>query len=233
VVAAGAWALYSVIGTRAESAGSRSGQRARAGLRIVQSVNGPFGEVSALPVVVPLGLVLFALLLWRLHARRLLSLPRSAVAGALAVYAAGVMANTVFPIFLRAPDRGPWSPGLALIPFYDYEVADAVMNTLVFLPLGMLIPLLLSRPTWWRVLAVAVAVSLTIEVTQLAAQGLFGGGHIADVNDVLFNIAGGALGYALFRFLRRVPGFAGFIDRFRWVGTSDHNTTAAHSGPVR
>lgn len=177
-----------------------------------------FSEVPALPVVIPLGLVLFGLLLWRLHAKRRFTWPRAAVAAALSVYAAGVVANTVFPIFLDKPDTGePWTPYLALVPFYDYEVGDALMNMAVFLPLGMLIPLLLRRPTWGKVLAVAAAASLTIEIAQLAAQGLFDGGHIADVNDFLFNVIGGALGYGLLILLTRNSRLARVIDHFRWT----------------
>ncbi len=50
-----------------------------------------------MPVVVPLGVAVFGLLLWRLGVRRALSLPRAAVAAVVAVYAAGVVGNTLFP----------------------------------------------------------------------------------------------------------------------------------------
>ena len=110
-----------------------------------------FREVPVLPVVVPLGAVVLAVLLWRLRRAERLTVPRAAVALALAVYAAGVVANTVFPIFLDKPvSSAPWNAHLALVPLADYEVADAVMNVLVFVPLGMLLPLLLARTSWWR-----------------------------------------------------------------------------------
>jgi glycopeptide antibiotics resistance protein len=185
-------------------------------------MNDPFGEVPVLPVVIPLGFVVLALLLWRLQAKRLFSFPRAAVALALSVYAAGIVANTVFPIFLNAPDDGePWTPLVALVPFVDYEITDALMNVAVFVPLGVLIPLVLSRPSWWRVLAIAIATSLGIELTQLAAQAFFAGGHIADVNDLLSNAAGGALGYGLFLIVSRVPWFSRVVDRFRWGREDD------------
>ncbi|MFF1571183.1 VanZ family protein [Leifsonia sp. NPDC058292] len=178
----------------------------------------PFGEVPVLPTVVSLGVVLFGLLLWRLHAKRRLSGPRAALAALLSVYAAGIVSNTLFPIFLRpARGEGLWTPSVALIPFFDYEVEDAVTNVLVFLPLGMLIPLLLARPSWWKVLSAAVATSLAIELAQLAAQGLFAGGHVADVNDLIFNTVGGALGYGLFLLLARMRWSAPLVDRFRWT----------------
>src|SRR5690606_20335964 len=175
-------------------------------------------EVPVLPVVIPLGVVVFGVLLWRLHARRLFSLPRAAVAAALAVYAGGIVGNTVFPIFLGATaGDGPWLPPVALIPFADYEFADAAVNMLVFLPLGMMLPLLLARPTWWRVLASATAVSLGIEATQFITHELFAGGHISDVSDLISNVAGAAVGYGIFRLLARVPILARLIDHFRWA----------------
>jgi len=180
-------------------------------------MSSPFQEVPVLPVVIPLGVLIFALLLLHLRGRGLFSVPRVAVAAAVAVYAAGITANTVFPIFLNKPERpGSWEPGLALIPFVDYELYDAVMNMAVFLPLGMLVPLMLRGPVWWKVLVGIGASSLTIELTQLAAQAFLAGGHIADINDFLFNVLGGATGYGLFRLMVRIPVLSAIINRFRW-----------------
>jgi glycopeptide antibiotics resistance protein len=176
-----------------------------------------FREVPVLPVVAPLAAVVLGTLLWRLRRAGRLTVPRAAVALALAVYAAGVVANTVFPIFLDKPvTTAPWNAHLALVPLRDYEVADAVMNILVFVPLGMLVPLLTARLSWWGAVAAAAAFSLAIEVTQLVTAHLLGGGHIADVNDLVFNVVGGVVGFALVTTLTRVPALDAVVDRFRW-----------------
>lgn len=177
-----------------------------------------FREVPVLPVVVPLAAAVFLVLLWHLRRRGLLSAPRVAVAFALCSYVAGIVANTVFPIFLDMPSRtgSPWHSSLDLAPFEDYEVADAVMNIIVFVPLGMIVPLLLARTSWWRVAAWAGALSLSIEVAQLLTARLWGGGHVADVNDLMFNVLGGLLGCVLIEALSRVPGLGVAVDRFRW-----------------
>nr|WP_276581912.1 VanZ family protein [Cellulomonas sp. RIT-PI-Y] len=101
-------------------------------------------------------------------------------------------------------------------PLVDYEAGDAVMNIAVFVPLGILLGLVLSPGSWWRVTAVAAACSLAIEVTQYVTAHLLGGGHVADVNDLLCNVLGGALGAGLLALLGRVPGFGGLVERFRW-----------------
>lgn len=182
-------------------------------------MSNPFGEVSALPVVIPAGVALFVILVRRLRARRALTAPRAAVGAALSVYAAGVVANTVFPIFLNPPtSEEPWMPAIALIPFHDYEVGDALTNVLVFVPLGVLIPLLVTRPSSLRVLTIAAGVSLAIELMQLGAQAFFAGGHVADINDFLFNVIGAAIGYGVFLLLRRIPLVGRWFDRFRWTG---------------
>ena len=110
--------------------------------------------------------------------------------------------------------------GVVLIPFANYEWGDAVQNILVFVPLGILIALLLTRPSPWKVLLAVTGTSLAIELTQLAVSDFFGGGHIADTSDLVSNVAGGMLGYALLLVLTRIPWFARFAEQFRWASTA-------------
>ncbi len=176
-----------------------------------------FRQVPVLPVVVPIAGAAFLGLLWSLRRRDRLSLPRAAVAAALCVYLAGIIANTVFPIFLDKPaSTGPWSDFLNVVPVAGYEPADAALNVAVFVPVGILVALVMTRPSWTRVLAVATAISATIEVTQFVTANTLGGGHIADVNDLLSNAVGGLFGFGLLVLLDRVPAVRAVVDRFRW-----------------
>jgi len=177
----------------------------------------PFGGIPALPVALVVGVIAFLVQLLLLLRGGRFTWPHGAVASALSVYAAGMFANTVLPISLnRPPQLQPWTPKLALIPFHDYEVSDAVTNVIVFAPLGILIPLLMRSPSWVRVCSTAAAVSLTIELLQIVTDGLFGGGHVADVNDFIWNIVGGAVGSAIFLVVSRTPGLSRLVDLFRW-----------------
>lgn len=160
-----------------------------------------FGEIHALPVVVPLAAAAFATGVVVLRRRDELTPPRVLVLLVLCVYLAGILANTIFPIYRDFPaaDR-PRSAGLALVPLSDYEIADALMNVVVFAPLGALIPVLLSGTSSLRgVLSIAAGLSLAIEVTQYLTARWLHGGHIADVNDLLFNVIGAAVGYGAYR----------------------------------
>ena len=68
-------------------------------------------------------------------------------------------------------------------------------NVVAFLPLGVLVPLIRRRPTRaWHVALLGAALSLTIEVLQLAS-----GRRTADVDDILLNTLGALVGYALVR----------------------------------
>ncbi|MEV4667167.1 VanZ family protein [Microbacterium sp. LWO12-1.2] len=178
-----------------------------------------FVEVPMLPIVIPFGVVIFLVLLWVLRSRGRVTLARTSVAAVLAVYAGGVLANTVFPIFLRVGTGfydGPRPFPLYLVPFADYGLEDALINIAVFIPLGMLVPLLIARPRWWKVLVIVASASLAIELTQMATSRLALSGHLADINDWLTNILGGLIGYGLFLLMTRSKKFAGFVQQFRW-----------------
>ncbi len=98
-----------------------------------------------------------------------------------------------------------------------YEVVDAVTNICVFVPLGVLLALALPRWTSRRVLTAAAVFSLGIEVSQYVTARLLGGGHVADINDFIFNVVGAALGCALLFALTQAPHAARVVDRFRWA----------------
>lgn len=178
-----------------------------------------FIEVPMLPIVIPFGVVVFLVLIWVLRSRGRVTLARTSVAAVLAVYAGGVLANTVFPIFLRVGTGfydGPRPLPLYLVPFVDYGFEDALINVAVFVPLGVLVPLLAVRPSWWKIVAIVAGASLAIELTQMATARLALGGHLADINDWMTNILGGMIGYGLFVLVTRSKAIAGFVERFRW-----------------
>jgi len=128
------------------------------------------------------------------------------VAGlALAVWLAGGLLITVLPahpapgqvvehnlvpfqtiaIWVANPDSGFW-------------IRQMLGNLLLLLPVGLLGPIALPwMDRWWRVLLAAILLSLAIEVAQLWIPD-----RAADVDDLLLNVAGAALGYAILVALR-------------------------------
>jgi glycopeptide antibiotics resistance protein len=129
------------------------------------------------------------------------------------VYAALLAAVTLLPTRWRSdlarwPDN--WRP--QLVPLWTLvagiadgdrrlaTLAGAVGNVLLFVPLGFLVPLVLPRlDRRWRVLTVGAGVSLLVELAQLPMPGV----RRADVNDLLMNVAGTALGFFLYALASR------------------------------
>jgi glycopeptide antibiotics resistance protein len=102
--------------------------------------------------------------------------------------------------------KGPSNYEPQLVPFGGIRgdfanspveaLAELVGNVLLFAPLGFLLPLLVpAMRRWGRVLGAGAAVSLAIELYQLALPGV----RKASVNDVLTNALGALLGFATLR----------------------------------
>ena len=91
-------------------------------------------------------------------------------------------------------------------------VRNAGGNFLLFLPLGMLLPLLWTRLRFRNGLLIATGLSVGIEVLQYLSRSL-GSTRLADVNDVILNVAGACVGLALVALLRWRPGGGPAVSR--------------------
>jgi glycopeptide antibiotics resistance protein len=115
------------------------------------------------------------------------------------LYAAAVAVVTVVPAGVHRRHGGPWSAVVQAVPFHVPPVSFA-LNVLMFLPLGLLVPLLWPRAGRVGVIAaVSLAASAAIELTQLALWLTLGNYRTVDVNDLIANTAGGVLGLLVLR----------------------------------
>ena len=163
-------------------------------------------EIPVLPCVVVLSVVVSAVLLWWLHRHAALSVPRVLVAAVLAVYVAGVVGNTLLPVYLGRSGSGlHWWEYPDLTPLVGYEVSDMVQNVVLFVPLGVLVPLVARITSVPRVVFTGFLVSLTMELLQWVNAVVAHGGHVPDVNDLLSNTLGVPLGYGAYRLALRLP----------------------------
>jgi glycopeptide antibiotics resistance protein len=140
-------------------------------------------------------------------------LPAVAARAAAVLYAAVLAVVTLAPVRWRADlgrYRDNWRP--QLVPIWNLVVnlrdgdrvlatlAGAAGNVALFLPLGFLLPLLAPRlDRLWRTAGAGFALSVAIELSQLAFPGV----RRADVNDVLMNTLGAALGFLAYRLAAR------------------------------
>jgi len=87
-----------------------------------------------------------------------------------------------------------------LIPFARLAMEQGLMNVVLFLPLGVLVPLVFSglkKGGWGKVLLASFGVSLMIEVLQIFHEI-----RAFDINDLIFNTLGGLAGYGIYVLLR-------------------------------
>ena len=119
-----------------------------------------------------------------------------AVAVSLAIYLAFIADITLLHF--------PGEPGVNLVPFSmiikDVKeggrnfVVNILGNLVVFLPLGFAMPILGGRATRaWHVALTGALLSAGIELAQYEL-----GRRVADIDDVLMNTTGAAVGYAIF-----------------------------------
>ena len=168
------------------------------------------GLVVTIPLVLWLG--------WRDRIGWWLMLVRLAFAVYLVVLIGLLFTPFPIPPWTRLPEESlmgyrPWPyPWVNIVPFETIGVAlrfgldwqegrVLVGNVLAFAPLGIFLPLL--WPRWRSLVAVtgaAVGISLAVEITQVALSVLLGFPYrVADIDDVIINVLGVALGYAIYR----------------------------------
>jgi glycopeptide antibiotics resistance protein len=80
-------------------------------------------------------------------------------------------------------------------------VYNAKGNILLFIPLGLLLPFVWRRLSFWKGLQIALAVSISIEILQFVSR-IWGSFRSADINDVILNLAGACIGLLLVTLLR-------------------------------
>src|SRR5688572_22317246 len=149
---------------------------------------------------------------------RWLSLARLAFAVYLVVLIGLLFTPFPFPPWTRLPAESldgyrPWPfPWVNIVPFETITVAlrygldrqqgqVLVGNVLALAPFGVFLPILWpSRRSLISVVGAGLAISLALEAVQLGLSLLIGAPYrVADVDDVIINVLGVALGYGLYR----------------------------------
>jgi glycopeptide antibiotics resistance protein len=130
---------------------------------------------------------------------------RLITAWVLYAYVILVLAMTLLPIYLF--DAVPpiartastqWTNLMPLATLTANDLRQSLLNVAMLIPLGFLLPSLL-KTTRWQTAAVALGFSAGIEVVQYLLTHLGGWTwRVADVDDIIFNLLGGVLGYELF-----------------------------------
>ena len=87
-------------------------------------------------------------------------------------------------------------------PFWHYKafsqgkwllLPEAVMNVLVFIPIGLALCSAFRRIRWWQTVVIGMALSVGIELLQLVFKR-----GCADIDDVIHNTLGCVIGYGFY-----------------------------------
>ena len=86
---------------------------------------------------------------------------------------------------------------LKYVPFWSYGQPDLLivnlMNIIVFVPIGLLLGFANNKLKWWHVLLIGTAISMSIELLQLAfKRGFF------EFDDLIHNVLGCLIGYGVY-----------------------------------
>jgi glycopeptide antibiotics resistance protein len=175
------------------------------------------------PFVVLTAITVPAWLLFRLYrgrtGARAASFSRELLLLIFVVYLSGLAAATLEPnrnsrAQVAATDGLELRPDLASLTCSSASLAsgstarsfcvrNARGNLILFVPLGILLPLVWRRLRFWNGLLAALAISIGIELAQYLTRPW--SNRLADVNDVILNVLGACLGLALVWLLRLRP----------------------------
>lgn len=139
--------------------------------------------------------------------------PKTVVLLAFGAYIIEALRRTLFPVpidGIMAADFAslPFLANLNIVPIVGLLGQDSyqiIGNLLLGVPLGFGLPFLAPKLTRLRILAIAAASFTLIELTQLSiGVGIGFLYRVVDVNDVLMNVLGAALGILGFWLLARL-----------------------------
>ncbi|WP_178381906.1 VanZ family protein [Paenibacillus sp. P32E] len=74
---------------------------------------------------------------------------------------------------------------------------NLIANVIVFIPMGLLIPMLLSKPSFVKAIGISIGLIATVELLQFIT--LLG---VADIDDVIVNTSGAIIGYIFYSIVK-------------------------------
>lgn len=182
-------------------------------------------DLPALPILLPLGVVLMVASWGLLRRRDTLTARRLFTAWFAGWYAVAVIGATLLPLHL-AWGEGAGEPELdriILIPLTTMRVDDFLLNIVMTLPLAALLRVVFSVREKSRVVLAGFVASAVIEVTQAVLVIAFHGNRWADVNDLISNTLGVLLGYLAFHRALGVESFRRVVESCCLAGSESHS----------
>lgn len=174
--------------------------------------------IPALPVLIPLGLVLMGVSFAVLQSKGVLRTKGAWRIGATWLaswYAVAVLGATMLPLDV---DWGPYAGDpqlfrIILVPILEMRPDDFLLNTIMMMPLALVLRLAFGIADRKRVVLIGFLASLAIETTQALLVLFLHGNRWADVNDLCSNTFGALLGWYVLQHFLRYDGVRRVIER--------------------
>lgn len=101
-----------------------------------------------------------------------------------------ILITGLLPLNLQLNTLDDFGMNFNIIPFIGGSFIPMVLNTAMFVPLGILLPLVFRKKiNWKKIVLVGGGFSLVIEMTQLFE------GRYAEIDDLILNTLGAVIGY--------------------------------------
>ncbi|BAL91049.1 hypothetical protein AMIS_58290 [Actinoplanes missouriensis 431] len=182
-------------------------------------------DIPALPVLLPLGVVLMVVTGLALGARRMLTIRRLLAGWAAGWYAVAILGATMLPMRLSWGGGELEANRLILEPVVSMRPTDFLLNIVMTVPLAAVLHVVFGVRDQRRVVLTGFLLSLAIELTQAALVLTLHGNRWADVNDLISNTSGAYLGFLLFHRLMRSARFRRAVERCSFA-------RPAHAAPI-
>ena len=139
-------------------------------------------------------------------------------------YLVGLTTVVFFPFQVNVGQYAgqlPWWSSVNLWPVVTIDAKTFVLNIVLLVPLGLILPALTGWfRTFWRVTGTGALVSIGIELAQIAF-GTVGGTRTGDVNDVIANTLGAAIGFGVFAVVTNQRSLRGLLPTKRTALTTE------------
>lgn len=114
------------------------------------------------------------------------------------VYLMMVIEKTLFPIEFIDLEYNIWDR-INLVPFSEGLTQNGILNIIMTVPFGFLLPCIYKDISAKRMLLLSVSIGLIIESLQLGIALIAGFTfRIIDIDDVIFNFIGSIIGYGIY-----------------------------------
>ncbi|MBP3951547.1 VanZ family protein [Bacillus suaedae] len=135
------------------------------------------------------------------------------------IYLLCVFHLVFFPIDVNIgtyANQTPWYKSINFFPVLTIDLTTFVLNIIMLVPFGMYLPFLKKTVDSVKDAAkLGFMLSLSFEMIQLLIRITLGSGRSTDINDLLANTAGAAIGYLIIKKLFQVSPIKNLFAKFQ------------------